>query len=73
MFKKEQNSEIIDESISIYKQLELLTDNQAILEKNQAILEKKHQKLCDYIKTLEAIIKNNQKRINKLENQFKLK
>ena len=66
MFKKEQNSEIIDESISIYKQLELLTDN-------QAILEKKHQKLCDYIKTLEAIIKNNQKRINKLENQFKLK
>ena len=66
MFKKEQNSEIIDESISIYKQLELLTDN-------QAILEKKHQKLCDYIKTLEAIIKNNQKMINKLENQFKLK
>ena len=66
MFKKEQNSEIIDESISIYKQLELLTDN-------QAILEKKHQKLCDYIKTLEVIIKNNQKRINKLENQFKLK
>ena len=66
MFKKEQNSKIIDESISIYKQLELLTDN-------QAILEKKHQKLCDYIKTLEAIIKNNQKRINKLENQFKLK
>jgi len=64
MFKKEQNSKIIDESISIYKQLELLTDN-------QAIFEKKHQKLCDYIKTLEAIIKNNQKRINKLENQFK--
>ncbi|MGD8779081.1 MAG: hypothetical protein PVH88_09005 [Ignavibacteria bacterium] len=64
MFKKEQNSGIIDESISIHKQLELLTDN-------QAILEKKHQKLCDYIKTLEAIIKNNQKRINKLEDQFK--
>ena len=62
MFKKEQNSEIIDESISIYKQLELLTDN-------QSIFEKKHQKF----KTLEAIIKNNQKRINKLENQFKLK
>jgi hypothetical protein len=62
MFKKEQNSAIKDESIC--KQLELLTDN-------QAIFEKKLQDLGDYIKTLETIVKINRKRINKLEDQFK--
>jgi len=62
MFKKEQISAIKDESIC--KQLELLTDN-------QAIFEKKWKDLGDYIKTLETIIKINQKRINKLEDQFK--
>lgn len=49
---------------SICKQLELLTDN-------QLIFEEKYQALYDYVKTLEYIVKFNEKRIDELENQIK--